>query len=75
MSILSLKKRIKDLEDQNRELEEQKWNDDETKDQIYAKYAISEEQNDKLEKFMEKSSLNLPATNTKVVKVLKGGAK
>jgi len=28
MSILSLKERIKDLEDQNRDLEEQRWNDD-----------------------------------------------
>lgn len=54
VSILSLKERIKDLEDQNRDLEEQRWNDDEdgpqnasAKKQL-SKYCISEEQENKL---------------------------
>lgn len=69
-TILSFKKRIKDLEDQNRELEDQRWHDEEVKDQNFSKYGISQEHDEKFEKLLGRGG-----TNTKVVKVLRGGAK
>ena len=69
-TILSFKKRIKDLEDQNRELEDQRWHDEEVKDQGYGKYSITQEQEERFDKLLGRGG-----TNTKVVKVLRGGAK
>ena len=82
MSILSLKERIKDLEDQNRDLEEQRWNDDDqfvgtTAKKPLSKYSISEEQQNKLNELCEKKNINNNSGvhTTKVVKVVRGGNK
>lgn len=53
ISILSLKEKIKDLEDQNRELEQQRWADEEEvkekEKKPLSKYCVSQEQEKKLE--------------------------
>jgi hypothetical protein len=67
MYILSLKRELRDLEDQNRDLEEQKWCD-EDKD---LKFTIKDEQTAVLEGAFSKKSSN----NSKVVKILRGGIK
>ena len=52
LSIISLKKKIKDLEDQNRELEDQRYYDDENREQPTSKYSISLEQEEKFERLL-----------------------
>jgi hypothetical protein len=81
VAIRSLKEKIKDLEDQNRELEEQ-WNEDDNLRIIKEKRNFMKEVEESTQKFddaLEKrqigNGLVTASHQSKVVKVLKGGQK
>lgn len=81
VAIKALKEKIKDLEDQNRELEEQ-WNEDDNLRIIKEKRNFMKEVEESTQKFddvlekRQQASNLVPASHqSKVVKILKGGQK